>query len=70
MMKTKPMGFVALVSISIILSITAVVGNLGLLLLSQTKRQLRSREFKNLSQDYQVHPKSLLFNLVLQDLQK
>jgi hypothetical protein len=31
MMKTKPMGFVALVSISIILSIKAVVGNLGVI---------------------------------------
>jgi CHRD domain len=30
-MKTKTMGFVALVSISIILSITAVVGNLGVI---------------------------------------
>jgi hypothetical protein len=31
MMKTKPMGFVALVSISIILSMTAVVGTLGVI---------------------------------------
>jgi len=31
MVKTKPMGFVALVSISIILSMTAVVGTVGVI---------------------------------------
>lgn len=47
MMKTKIMSVVALVSFT--LSMTAVVGTLGLLFLSLTKRSLNSKKSKNLT---------------------